>query len=235
MPRTQGSISLFVPFYDELLALPEATRQILAVFDGLDLRTELLLVDDGSRDGSGELADHIAAGDDRIVVVHHERNLGYGAALVTGFSNCTGDVVMYSDADLPVRIGRFVEALPLLEDADLVVGYPLGWDKTLRRRLYTGAYTALARRLLGLEVRDINFSFKLIRRELLERIRLDARTGFVDAQILVESVRAGAKLVECGVDYQERQVGETHFDDPMRGVETGLELLRWWWADRRRR
>jgi len=223
---------MFVPFHDEREALPEAVERALAVFGPLGDRFELILVDDGSRDGSGALADELAAGDDRVRVVRHPSNRGYGGALTTGFEACTGDVVCYSDADLPVRLEEFAGALPLLEEADLVIGYPRGWNKTVRRRTYTAVYRRLVQLLLGLRVRDVNFSFKLIRRELLDRIRLDARTGFVDAQLLVQAERLGARLVEREVAYCERRVGETHFDSPLVALATGRELLAWWWRTR---
>lgn len=223
---------MFVPFHDEREALPEAVEQAVQAFGRLPNRFELILVDDGSRDGSGELADQLADRHDVVRVVRHPRNLGYGGALTTGFGACTGDVICYSDADLPVRMQEFVGALPLLEQADLVIGYPRGWAKTLRRRTYTAVYRQLVQLLLGLRVRDVNFSFKLIRRELLDRISLDAETGFVDAQLLAQAVRLGARLVEREVEYCERRVGETHFDSPLVALSTGRELLDWWWRTR---
>ena len=235
MSRPGPSLSMFVPFHDELEALPRVVERALDVFGGRPDGFELILVDDGSRDGSGELADELAARHPAVRVVRHEHNLGYGAALGTGFRACTGDVVCYSDADLPVRLEDFADALPLLADADLVTGYPRGWNKTPRRRAYTAVYRRLVRLLLGLQVRDVNFSFKLIRRELLERNELDARTGLVDAQLLVQAVRLGGRLVEREVAYCERQVGQTHFDSPLVALSTGRELVAWWWRRRRRR
>jgi glycosyltransferase involved in cell wall biosynthesis len=232
LPGPVSSISMFVPFQDELEALPHAVRAILDVFGGWSGAFELILVDDGSRDGSGPLADALADQHDAVRVVRHTVNRGYGAALSTGFAAATGDIVCYSDADLPVEAQEFFEALPLLDDADLVVGYPRGWTKTLRRRTYTAGYRHLVRLLLGLRVRDVNFSFKLIRRELLDRIELDAETGFVDAELLVQADRLGGRIVERGVPYCQRKVGSTHFDSPLVALATGRELLRWWWANR---
>ena len=225
---------MFVPFHDELEALPEAVEAILDVFDDRPETFELILVDDGSRDGSGRLADALADRHDAVRVVRHPVNRGYGAALSTGFTSATGDVVCYSDADLPVRVQEFVDALPLLDEADLVIGHPRGWTKTLRRRAYTAVYRRLVQLLLGLKVRDVNFSFKLIRRELLDRIILEAQTGFVDAELLVQAVRLDGRLVEREVAYCERKVGSTHFDSPRVALATGRELLAWWWATRKK-
>ena len=233
MPPESPSLSLFIPFYDELEALPEVVAQALEVLGGWGGEHEIVLVDDGSSDGSERLALELAERHEVVRVVRHESNQGYGAALCTGFAACTGAVVCYSDADLPVDLQRFVEVLPLLEEADLVVGYPRDWVKTPRRQLYTAAYRALVRLLLGVRVRDVNFSFKLLRRELLERMELDARTGLIDAQLLAEAGRLGARRTEVEVAYQERRHGNSHFDHPSKALETGVELLRWWWRSRR--
>lgn len=196
---------------------------------GLDATTELVLVDDGSSDGSEALAVGYAAEHDEVRVVRHERKLGYGGALCTGFAACVGDVVAYSDADLPVALHRFGDALGRLEGCGLVTGYPVGWHKTLRRRTYTAGYKLLVRGLLGVSVRDVNFSFKLVRRDLLDRMHLDARTGLIDAQLLAEATRLGARIEQVEVPYQERRHGESHFDSPGVALANAVELVQLWW------
>ena len=224
--------SLFIPFFDERESLPAAVEEALAVLRGLDGTAELVLVDDGSSDGSEALARGFEAAHEEIRVVRHGHNRGYGAALCTGFATCTGDVVAYSDADLPVALHRFAALLPLLREVELVTGYPLGWAKSRRRRLYTAGYKLLVRALLGVAVRDINFSFKLVRRDLLDRMRLDARTGLIDAQLLAEANRLGARIEQVPVPYQERRFGESHFDHPGVAFANGVELVQLWWRMR---
>ncbi|MCP4870896.1 MAG: glycosyltransferase family 2 protein [Proteobacteria bacterium] len=220
--------SLFIPFFDERESLPGAVEEALRMLRGLDLDTELVLVDDGSSDGSEETARRYAEQNDDVRLVRHETNGGYGAALCTGFAACTGDIVSYSDADLPVAMHHFADRIALLGDCDLVAGYPLGWHKSVRRRIYTAGYKLLVRVLLGVAARDINFSFKLVRRDLLERMRLDARTGLIDAQLLAEAVRLSARIEQVEVPYQERRHGESHFDSPAVAWANGVELVQLW-------
>ncbi len=231
---TRPELSLFVPFYDEEDSLPVAVEAALAMLASTGRSHELILVDDGSTDGSAAIADRAAADHDAVRVARHEVNRGYGAALCTGFAEALGDLVLYSDADLPVALHHFADALPRLERVDLVTGYPLGWDKSLRRKAYTAGYKLLCRVFLGLSVRDINFSFKIVRRELLTGMELDARTGLIDAQFLAEAVRLGARIEEIGVPYTERVHGVSHFDSPAVAFANGIELLQLWRRNRGR-
>ncbi|MEE2828739.1 MAG: glycosyltransferase family 2 protein [Myxococcota bacterium] len=224
------ALSLFIPFFNEMEALPVAVAEAREGLAGVD--HEILLVDDGSRDGSGELADRLAEEHEAVRVIHHPENRKYGGALTTGFREARGRVVCYSDADLPVEISAFVEALPLLEDHDLVVGYPTNMQTRLRRQVYTRGYWVLASTLLGLRVRNINFSFKLLRRELVDRLTLGARTGFVDAQLLAEARRLDARVAQVPIEARPRRVGVSHFDSIGCAVETGVELVGWWWNSR---
>ena len=113
------------------------------------------------------------------------------------------------------------------EDADIVIGYPTGGRRPLHRRVYTWGYNRLVQAVLRLSVRDANFSFKLLRRSLVERVELSAETGFIDAQLLAEARRLDARLIERPVPAQQRKFGTSHFDSPIIAVRTGVELIRW--------
>ncbi len=230
MPDPRPALSLFLPFWDEVEILESTVRACVHVLSASGVRWELVLVDDGSTDGSQDVATRLSG--DGVRVVRHPRNLGYGAVLATGFRECTGDVIAYTDADLPVDVQRFVELLPRMEEVDLIIGHPLGRDEGLRRAIYTWGYRGLARVALGLEVANINFSFKMARRDLAERWTLDAAGGLIDAQIILESRRAGARLLEVPVIFRERQGGESKFDKASVVLSTLVELGRVAWRYR---
>ncbi len=120
-------LSLFIPFWDEKESLPVAIDEALRVFGDLEGGFELLLIDDGSLDGSSEIAQRYADQSTLVRVLRHPRNLGYGAALASGFGAARGDFIGYTDVDLPTPLEGFLDALPLLDDeADIVIGYPTG-------------------------------------------------------------------------------------------------------------
>lgn len=211
--------------HDERESLPATAGRALAVLNGLGLEYELLIVDDGSSDGSERLAAELQAREPHVRVLRHEQNLGYGQALRSGFAAARGEIVAYTDCDQPADLGRLPEALRLFDDpaVDLVIGYRLSRAQDgLRRRAFALAYNLLVRALFSVRVRDVNFAFKLIRRRALLGLRLSARTGFIDGQLLSEARRLGLRLVEIPVHYRPREHGRSHFD----GLRPALENLK---------
>jgi glycosyltransferase involved in cell wall biosynthesis len=193
------------------------------VLERLTDEYEVLIVDDGSTDGSARVADALAAADPHVRVVHHPRNLGYGTALRTGFASVSKDVVFYTDCDAPVDLSELERALALmLPGVDLVVGYRTDRHDTPRRWLYSKVYNLLMRWMFGVRVRDVNFSFKLVRRVVLQRFSLGAGSTFIDGELLAEAVHCGCQVVEMPVEYYPRQVGKSNFD----GLDAALYTLQ---------
>jgi glycosyltransferase involved in cell wall biosynthesis len=184
---------------------------------------EILIVDDASTDRTRERAAALAAGDPRIRLLALPNRRGLGGSLRTGYAAATRPLVLYSDADLPFDFQEVPRAVRLLEyqEADVLSAYR--FDRTsegLVRTVYTFAYSALVRALFGLRLRDVNFSFKLFRRSLLERIELRSEGSFIDAEFLVRARNAGARIIQMGVDYFPRSRGRSTLASP--GVILGI-------------
>lgn len=178
---------------------------------------EILVVDDGSTDRTREIADEISRADPVVRVVSRPGGPGLGGALRAGYAAARGDLVLYSDADLPFDFHEVARAVRLLEyqEAEVLAAYR--FDRTsegLLRTVYTLVYSALVRLLFGLRLRDINFSFKLFRRSLLERIELRSEGSFIDAEFLVRARNAGARVIQMGVDYFPRARGRSTLASP---------------------
>lgn len=178
---------------------------------------ELLVIDDASTDGTGKLADELADEDPAVRVIHHETNRKLGGALKTGFANARGDLVLYTDADLPFDMRDVEKALRLMRvyEADIVSPYRL--DRTAegpRRTVYSFAYNHLVRWAFGLRLRDVNFAFKLIRRRVLDHVTLESEGSFIDVELLANAQRRGFRIIQFGVDYFPRTRGVSTLSSP---------------------
>jgi glycosyltransferase involved in cell wall biosynthesis len=209
------TLTVFFPMWNEedlVARTVDAARQVCdhLVTAGEVSSYDLLIVDDASTDGTGKLADELAELDPSVRVVHHEVNRKLGGALKTGFAEARGDVILYTDADLPFDLLDLAKALRLLRiyEADIVSAYR--FDRTgegLRRTVYSFAYNQLVRWSLGLRIRDVNFAFKLVRRRVLESIALESEGSFIDVELLAKAQRLGFRIIQFGVDYFPRTRG----------------------------
>jgi glycosyltransferase involved in cell wall biosynthesis len=220
---------MVVPMYDE----EETIEHALAVaIDALERHTgdwELIVVDDASRDRSPQMVAAAAARDPRIRLLRHERNRKLGGTLRTGFAACRKDLVLYMDADLPFDpdiLGRAIRALHVAR-ADVIAGYRL--DRTtegFRRTVYSYFYNGLIGLLFGWPHRDINFSFKLMRRTALETIELRAEGSLIDAELVVKAKNLGFVIQQLGLDYFPRSRGKSTLSSPSVILKIFAELWR---------
>jgi glycosyltransferase involved in cell wall biosynthesis len=218
--------------YNEIGHIRSMTEKALAVLESISDDFEILIIDDGSRDGSEKVADEFAAGDSRIRVIHHQGNKGYGAALRTGWANASKDIVVYTDCDEPVDLNKLHEAIPHMVDHDMVIGYRLNRWEGWRRFIYSKGYNFLVKTLFNVHVRDINFSFKLIRRSQLQKLRLSAGSAFIDGELLAEAALNRLTIYEMPIEYQMRQFGESKFNSLRAATHTFEEIVAY--ARRRR-
>jgi dolichol-phosphate mannosyltransferase len=228
-PDNQFSITIFLPMHNEYATVERMVSKALESLSSTTDDYEMLIIDDCSSDGSEEIAQRLAVEHNAVRVIRHPVNRGYGAALRTGFCNASKDLVLYTDCDEPVDLGELRRALPLAQRYDAVVGYRLDRHDTPRRWLYSKIYNFLVRRLFGVPVRDVNFSFKLIHRRALDRLTLSARSVFIDGELLAELVRHGLTITEIPIEYQPRQHGSSNFDSFRAAWETLGEIVSYWW------
>jgi len=212
------TVSVIFPMYNEEAYVDRAVNAARAALLSLGgTGHEIILVNDHSTDGTAALAEAIARQDPMVRLVHNQGPRGLGATLRTGYSVASKDLVLYSDADLPFDLLQLPRAVRLLEyqRADVLAAYR--FDRTsegLLRTLYTLAYSALIRSAFALRLRDVNFSFKLFRRSLLDRISLKSEGSFIDAEFLLRARKAGAPIIQIGVDYFPRSRGTSTLASP---------------------
>lgn len=215
-------LSIFYPMWNEEAyierALAAGHRACSRLIERGDIGDyELIVVNDASTDRTGEMADRCAAEDSHVVVVHHPQNRKLGGAIKTGFAAATGDLILYTDADLPFDMAELPRAVRLMRDydVDLVSAYRL--DRTgegYLRTVYTFWYNLLIRTMFGVKARDINFAFKLCRARLFDHVELRSEGSFIDAELVIRSTRLGFEMLQFGVDYFPRTRGESTLSSP---------------------
>ncbi|GGF52606.1 dolichol-phosphate mannosyltransferase [Marmoricola endophyticus] len=239
MPDTRTV--MVVPTFNEV----ENLRAVAERLRRAQPEVDLLVVDDGSPDGTGELADALAAEDPRVSVLHRRAKAGLGAAYVHGFTvalDAGYDLIGEMDADgshQPEQLGRLLAEMPA---ADLAIGsrwVPGGSivDWPARRELLSRGGNLYTRALLGIAVRDATAGFRVFRRETLERVALDTvvSTGYVfQAELAYRAVRAGLRVVEVPIDFVERERGQSKMT-PRVAAESLWRVTRWGLAQRLRR
>jgi glycosyltransferase involved in cell wall biosynthesis len=235
-PAKVDLLSIFFPMWNEedyveraVRAAEEECQRLIEL--GEISAYELVIVDDCSTDRTPEIADALAAADSRIRVVHHEVNRGLGGSIKTGFASVRGDVVLYTDADLPFEMLELRRALRVLRhyEADMVSAYRL--DRTgegPRRAVYSFVYNWLVKLAFGTRVRDINFAFKLVRRNVLDVARPVSEGSFIDAELVIRAQKLGFHIVQIGVDYFPRTRGVSTLSSPkvIRRMLTEMRQLR---------
>ena len=204
-----NSLSFVYPMFNEKENIGETVSESLRVGKTITPDLEIVIVDDKSTDGSGAMADELATAHPEVKVVHHERNRRLGGSLKSGFAAATKEWILYIDSDLPIKMDDAVQAIPLTDEADVVIGWRKSRAESWRREVMSRIYNRIIRYGFGLHVVDVNFSFKLFRRELLDKIILTSEGSFIDAEFLLEAKRAGARIAEIGMDYYPRVAGES--------------------------
>jgi glycosyltransferase involved in cell wall biosynthesis len=209
------SLTIFFPMWNEEATIERAVAAAFSAGDDLVRRGEVgsyevLIVDDASTDDTGAVADKLAGEHRNVRVVHHDRNRKLGGSLKTGFEQARGELILYTDADLPFDMAESAKAVRLMRlyQADIVSAYRL--DRTgegLRRLVYSYVYNHLVQMAFGLRLRDMNFAFKLVRRRVFDHLTLESEGSFIDVELLARANRLGYQIVQFGVDYFPRTRG----------------------------
>lgn len=220
------SVSLVMPMFNEIAYLEKSVSKAIATFESFLSDFEITIVDDASYDGSEETADILCQNDKRIRVIHHKKNRKLGGALKTGFSNATKDIIIYTDIDLPFDLSILRNFLPLISEFDIVTGYRINGRESLLRTVYSGVYNLLINFIFQIKIKDVNFSLKIFKREILNEIELKSEGSFIDAEFLAKAKRLGYSIKEVGVEYSPRTYGISRLSTPGVILKILFEMIR---------
>jgi glycosyltransferase involved in cell wall biosynthesis len=224
------SVSLVIPMFNEELNIEHAIACAVGALEAFVHDYEIIIVDDASTDGSAAIVRNLIEKNPNIRLLQHDRNRKLGGTLKSGFAAVRKDVVLYMDADLPFDpyvIGQALRALHVTR-ADMIAGYR--FDRTtegFKRTLYSYFYNALIGFMFGWPHRDINFSFKLMKREVLEAVELQSEGSLIDAELVVKARNLGFVIQQMGLDYFPRTHGSSTLSSPAVIGKIFRELFRY--------
>ncbi len=207
-PARLPGVSVFLPCHNEEGNVERVAAALETELPRIAERHEIIVVDDGSRDRTGEIADRLAAANPRLKAVHHPVNRGYGAAVISGIRACTEPWVVLCDGDGQFEASDIARLAARVPEYDVVVGHRTHRADPLMRRINGKAWTVLMRLLLGIRISDIDCGLKLFRRDLLEGIDLQAKGAMISPELMALLAGRGARICEVDVRHLPRVAGE---------------------------
>jgi len=220
---------MFFPAYNDGGTIASLVIRAVQTASRLTPDFEVIVVNDGSTDSTRDVADELARTYPQVRVIHHAKNCGYGGALRTGFAAATKDLIAYTDGDAQYDPAEMALLWARLDEAvDLVNGYKISrsdpWYRIAIGRLYH--YTVKC--LFRLRVRDVDCDFRLMRREVFDRVRLERDTGVICLELMRKIQDAGFVVAEVPVHHYHRTHGRSQFFNLRRVFWTGIDVLKLW-------
>lgn len=225
MTKPLPSLTIFFPVYRDESTVEPLTLASLKVGRDLTDDLEVLIIDDAGPDRAGAIADRLASEHPEVRVIHHERNRGYGQALMSGWRGATKAYVFYTDGDMQFDVAELPKLVEHAANHELVAGYRLSRAEGWSRALLSRVHHVLLLVLFGARFRDTDCSFKLISRGLLERIRFKTSGALVDAELLLQARALGARIREVGVHHYRRPFGSSTCLNPRLITQTLRDYL----------
>ncbi len=227
----KSGLTVFFPAYNDSGTIASLVITALQTARALTPDFEVIVVDDGSADATAQIADELARTYPEVKVVHHGRNRGYGGALQSGFKAATRDLVFYTDGDAqydPSEMTRLWEALD--DSVDLVNGYKISRSDPLHRIVIGRVYHYTVKLLFGLNVRDVDCDFRLLRRSIFEQVSLEKTSGVICLEMMKKIQDAGFHIAEVPVHHYHRAHGKSQFFNFRRLFKTAIDVAKLWAA-----
>jgi glycosyltransferase involved in cell wall biosynthesis len=228
---TPPGLSIFFPAYNDSGTIASLVIQALRTARRLTPDYEVIVVNDGSADGTADVLDELARVFPQVRIVQHEHNRGYGGALRSGFASATRDIVFYTDGDAQYDPTE-MEALwrRFGDDIDLVNGYKISRSDPLHRIIIGRVYHLVVKRLFGLTVRDVDCDFRMMRRSIFETVHLEKNSGVICLEMMKKITDAGFRIAEVPVHHYHRAYGRSQFFNFRRLYRTAVDVMKLWLA-----
>lgn len=202
------SVSVFYPCYNEEKNVERVTLAALRACERLYEDYEVIIVNDGSKDRTGELADKLAREHDRVRAVHNNPNRGYGGALQRGFLEAQKEYVFYTDGDGQFDFEEMDKLIPMLKDFDIISCYRMNRMDPINRKINAAMWGTLVNALFRFRIRDVDCAFKIYPRRLFDEIEMRSTGALIDTEILAKAHNLGYRIGQIGVHHYPRTAGQ---------------------------
>ena len=225
------NLSVFFPLYNEEGNIRVTVKKSVDVLQKLRLEYEIILVNDGSSDGTREVIDRLSKQNKKIRAIHHPKNLGYGEALKSGFYNAKYDTIVYTDGDGQFDFSEVKLFLEKIEDYDLLIGYRIKRQDPFFRILFKKGWRLSLFVMYGLTLKDVDCGFKMVKKEVLQKIpHLQSQRGaMINAELVIKAKKNGFKVGQIGVNHYPRLSGKPTGASFKVIFRSYVDLLRLWW------
>lgn len=226
----QYSISAFFPAYNDAGTI--ATMVVMAdrTLRNVASDYEIIVVNDGSVDHTVQVLSELEALYPRLRVVYHPRNMGYGAAIRTGFATASKELVFYTDGDAQYDVRELEVLVPLMTDqVDFVNGHKISRSDPVHRIIIGNLYCWLMRLAFGIGIRDVDCDFRLVRKNAYDKVNLSSTSGTISVEMIKSFQLAGLRFAEAPVHHYHRAYGKSQFFNFKRLLKTSADLGRLWW------
>jgi glycosyltransferase involved in cell wall biosynthesis len=226
---SKNGISAFFPAYNDGGTIASMVLSAILVLEKLTDDYEVIVVNDGSRDYTGEILNELQQQYDRVRVVHHQKNKGYGGALRTGFSEASKEFVFYTDGDAQYDVRDLPALWEVMDESiDMVQGYKMGRSDPLHRVIIGRLYHWMTNLAFGIHLRDVDCDFRLIRRAVFDKVQLESDSGVICVEMMTKIRQAGFRIREVPVHHYHRAYGKSQFFNFGRIARVGMDLVRLW-------
>jgi glycosyltransferase involved in cell wall biosynthesis len=229
--RPARGLSIFFPAYNDSGTIASLVITALRSARKLTPDHEVIVVNDGSADNTADILDELARTYPEVRVVHHETNRGYGGALRTGFATATRELIFYTDGDAqydPAEMDVLWRAFG--DNVDLVNGYKISRSDPLHRIIIGRIYHHTVKILFGLTVRDVDCDFRMMRRSIFDKVRLEKNSGVICLEMMKKITDAGFRIAEVPVHHYHRAYGKSQFFNFRRLFRTAIDVYKLWFA-----
>lgn len=225
------SISNFFPVYNDWGTIGSMVALAISTLEEITDDYEIILVNDGSNEATLKVLNFIEKNfSDKARVVHHEKNRGYGGALKTGISECKKDFIFYTDSDAQYDIRELKKLVPAMTDGiDIVNGYKVKRSDPFYRVIIGKMYHIITKMAFGFTIRDVDCDFRLMRRSIFDKIKLESNSGVICVEMIKKIHDAGFKFDEVPVSHYFRASGKSEFFNFKRIFMVGRDLIKLWW------